>query len=78
MGDVPFDIIGSLWALDVFFDSREFGVFCVVSPWSGYLACISSTILGDLLGKRKVEYMELHSTSPPFYRTYLSEVWSYN
>jgi hypothetical protein len=51
--------------------------FCKGSPWSGYLDCICSAILGGLLGKRTVECMERWSTFPPFYRTYLIE-WYYN
>jgi hypothetical protein len=34
--------------------------------------------LGGLLGKRTVDHMELWSTFPPFYRTYLIEEWYYN
>jgi hypothetical protein len=33
------------------------GAFYKGLPWSGYLACICLDILGDLLGKRTVEYM---------------------
>jgi hypothetical protein len=77
----PLDIVGGPWALDGFFGfgfSREFGgAFCKGSPWSGYLVCICSAILGGLLGKRKVEYMGLQSTFPPFYRTLIEE-WYYN
>jgi hypothetical protein len=54
------------------------GAFCKRLPWSGYLACICLAILGGLLGKRTVEYMELQFTFPPFYRTYLIEEWYYN
>jgi hypothetical protein len=54
------------------------GAFCKESTWSGYLACICSTILGGLLGKRTIEHMELWSTFPPFYKTYLIEEWYYN
>jgi hypothetical protein len=79
-GEAPFDIVGGPWALDGFMGSgftREFGAFCKGSPWSVYLACFCSAILGDLLGKRKVAYMGLQSTFP-FYRTYLIEEWYYN
>jgi hypothetical protein len=49
------------------------GAFCKASPWSECLVCICSAILGSLLGKTTVEHMELQSTFPPFYRTYLIE-----
>jgi hypothetical protein len=35
------------------------GAFCKGLPWSGYLVCICLAILGELLGKRTVEHMEL-------------------
>jgi hypothetical protein len=53
------------------------GFFCKGSLWSGYLACIYSSILGGLLG-RTVGHMELWSTFSPFYRIYLFEVCYYN
>jgi hypothetical protein len=61
-----------------FFVQGSLVAFCKGTPWSGYLACICSAILGGLLGKRTVEYMELQFTFPPFYRTYLTEECYYN
>jgi hypothetical protein len=69
---------GADGALDGFFGSWEFGGFFKGLSWSGYLACICLAILGGLLGKRTIECMELWSTFPPFYRTYLIEEWYYN
>jgi hypothetical protein len=54
------------------------GACCKGLPWPGYLACICLAILGGLLGKRTTKHMELRSTFPPFYRTYLIEEWYYN
>jgi hypothetical protein len=33
-----------------FFVQGSLGAFCKGLPWSGYLACIGSAILGGLLG----------------------------
>jgi hypothetical protein len=41
------------------------GAFCKGLPGSGCLAYICLAILGDFLGKRTLEYMELWSTFPP-------------
>jgi hypothetical protein len=46
-----------------FGSSREFGGFFKGSPWSGYLAYISSATLGGLLGKIKFEYMDFSPLS---------------
>jgi hypothetical protein len=81
-GVAPFDIVGGPWTSDGYFGFWFFkgigGRGLQRSPGSGYLACICSSILGGLLGKRKVERTGLSSTFPPFYRTYLTEERKYN
>jgi hypothetical protein len=77
----PLDIVGGPWELDSFLvlvPQGSLETFSKRSLWSGYLACVCSVIMGSLLGKRKVKYMGLHSSFPPFYRTYLIEEWYYN
>jgi hypothetical protein len=49
-----------------FLVQESLGAFCKGLPWSGYLACICSAILGGPIGKRTVKHMELWSTFPPF------------
>jgi hypothetical protein len=78
MGEAPLTLWGSLGHQMVFQDlvpQGNRGAFCKGLPWSGYLTCIHSAILGDLLEKRKVGHMGLQSISPPSYKTYLVEKW---
>jgi hypothetical protein len=54
----------------VFFGSREFG---------GFLQRVTMVWVSSLhLYSNSVELMELQSTFPLFYRTYLIEKWYYN
>jgi hypothetical protein len=69
MREAPFHIVGApgyQMVLQVLVPQGSLGPFCKGSPWSGYLTCICSAILGGILGKRKVEHMGLQSISPPF------------